>query len=100
RPGAVAQDAGGMRLVHGALQRLGAWLLLAFDGRRSTAQEAGDRGVGPQDPRPFLGDAARQEVLARPADRAEGPVVAVQTPCENGGGRAASSEASAAGTAR
>src|SRR5437867_9972489 len=78
-----------MRLVHGALQRLGARHLPAADRRRPTPQEAGRRGPGPQDSGALLGDVARQETLARPADWAETAAAAVET-ASPGRGAAAS----------
>src|SRR5262245_1825954 len=87
-----------MRLVHGALQRLGAELLLEADGRRPASQEAGDCGPSPQDPGALLGDAARPKALARPADGAERPAAALQAASPNGGGTAARRAASSKAT--
>src|SRR5687768_79552 len=73
-----------MRLVHAALQRLGAKLLPAADGRRPASQEASDRGLGPQDSGTLVGDAARPAAVARPADCSERPVAAVEAAAPRG----------------
>ena len=57
-PRAAQEDAGRMRLVHAALQRLGARHLPTPDWRRSASQEAGDRRSGTQDLGAMLGDVA------------------------------------------
>src|SRR5262245_51315878 len=54
----VAQAAGGVRLVHAALQRVGSSGVPAIDARRQDAQETSDRGRGEEVAGAVLGDAA------------------------------------------
>ena len=93
RPGAAAQDAGGMRLVHGALQRLGAKSVPAAHRRRPASQEAGDRRFGAQDPGAIVGDAARQETVERSADASEIAACAVEAAPPGGDPATSASEA-------
>src|SRR5262245_66688829 len=89
-----------MRLVHAALQRLGAQLLFAADRRRPASQKAGDRGVGPQDPGAFVGDVARPPAVARPADGTEASVATVEAASSGRGAAGASQAADGTGARR
>src|SRR5262249_25257250 len=79
RPADVGQAAGGVRLVHAALQRVGPSGVPAIDARRQDAQETSDRGRGEEVAGAVLGDAAWGRGVARPADQAETETAAVQT---------------------
>src|SRR6516162_6251166 len=84
-----------MRLVHDPLQRLGARHLSAAHRGRPAPQEAGDRGVGPQDPGALLGHAPRPQALARPAGRTETALVTIEAAPPGRGATAPASQATA-----
>jgi transposase len=93
RPGAVAETVRGVRLVHAALQRLGPRHLFEVDRRRPASQEAGDRGLGTQDPGALLGHVARQESVARSAGGSEKSAAALEATTPGGGATASASKA-------
>ena len=67
RAGGAAEAAGGVRLVHAAVQPVGEGPVRPADGRGVEPEEAGDRGPGAEAAGAVLGDAADE------ADVADGP---------------------------